>query len=77
MEHEFALVISKHFNKTYAPQVEVFISHNNNGDNCEAFLNEEFSFSLVPLRDLYRNAYGNNGEVILIISNYGEIHYSF
>lgn len=76
-EHEFTLVISKYFNKTYPVQVEAFISHNNNGDICEAFLNEEIVFSLLPLRDLYRNAYGDNGEIILIISNYGETHYSF
>jgi hypothetical protein len=76
-DHEFALVISKYFNKTYPVQVEVFISHNNNGDSCEAFLTEEIAFSLLPLRDLYRNAYSDKGEIILMISNYGETHYLF
>jgi hypothetical protein len=76
-KHEFILVISKYFIKTNPPQIELFISHNNNGDSCEAFLNEEIVFSLVPLKDLYRNEYGDKGEIILIVSNYGDIHYSF
>ena len=63
-EHEFTLYGSTAFLKSNPPQADLFLSHNANGDECEALPTEELQFGLSSLLKLCRNQFGS-GQVLL------------
>jgi hypothetical protein len=65
-EHDFTLYGYSLFLKSNPPQAEVYLSHNGNGDMCEAFPQKEIHFDLVPLLDLCRHQFGT-GQIVLRI----------
>ena len=75
--HKFVLVISTAFEKSNPPQTEMFLSHENNNDNCEAYLSEEIKFDLSGLKEVYIKRYGRPGTIILKLLDYGNFTYSF
>lgn len=48
--HTFTLYCSTFLYKSNPPQRDVWLSHDANGDNCEAYITEWLSFHLSPLR---------------------------
>ncbi|MGC6419117.1 MAG: hypothetical protein ACON3Z_18465 [Bradymonadia bacterium] len=60
-------------------QVPVTISHDANGDICEAIVSEVIELDLMPLQEAYRAAYGvEEGQMFLNLDGYdGRIVYEF
>ena len=67
MEHEFGLYGLSAFLESDPAQASVYLSHNANGDDCEALQTSELEFSLEPLRDEYEKAYDDGGPMLLRI----------
>ena len=65
-EHDFSLYGYSLFLKSNPPQAEVFLSHDGKNDMCEAFLQKEIHFDLLPLLDVCRHQFGR-GQIILRI----------
>ena len=67
-QHEFTLVASGVFLESFPVQLRVSIAHDANGDPCEAWLTRDYEFDLTPLRDRYREAYGDGpGRIVLLL----------
>jgi hypothetical protein len=58
-EHEFDLYWSGDWDKTKPPVAHLYLSHNANGDNCEAIKTQKLGFSLQQIR------FPGNGQVIV------------
>ena len=69
--HTFKLYGSRNFAESLPPQVNLFLSHNANGDVCEALMGEDLVFDFSPLKKAYRNAYQDDGPVVLRIHEPG------
>lgn len=65
-EHEFKLYGLPAFLKSNPPQAELFLSHNADGDECEALTTEELRFGLSPFLEACRKQFGN-GQILLRI----------
>ncbi len=65
-DHEFQLIASDQWLESYPVQTPVLFSHNANGDMCEAFFTELFSFNLTPLKDRYQELYHETSGTIKI-----------
>ena len=63
--HDFKLFGSKLFLESNPPQVEIVLSHNENGDQCKALITDSLRFSLTRLRELYQSSYGSKGTLLL------------
>ena len=64
-DHQFTLVASASFLESLPVQLEVALAHNANGDSCEAWLTEEYLFSLVPIRERFQDQYQESGRIVL------------
>ena len=64
-DHQFTLVASPSFLESDPVQLEVALAHNANGDPCEAWLTEEYLFSLVPIKERFQSQYQDSGRVVL------------
>ncbi len=64
-EHDFVL-ISSGFMESYPVQVNLILSHNANNDSCEAWLTEELSFDLSPLKQAYQQGYLEDSATIIM-----------
>ncbi len=49
-KHEFQLFSRDGIYRSNPPQADLFLSHNNNGDTCEALVPDTLVFDLTPLR---------------------------
>ena len=56
--HVFTLVLSASFIDASPVQLPVFLRHEANGDPCEAWLTQTYTFDLALVRTRYREAYG-------------------
>ena len=56
--HVFTLVIAASFIDGSPVQLPVFLRHEANGDSCEAWLTQSYTFDLALVRTRYREAYG-------------------
>lgn len=59
--HDFRLYGGNHFVETAPAGGEVWLSHDANGDACEALLERELTFDIRPLERRYRQLYGDHG----------------
>lgn len=64
-KHGFKLFGSTGFMESYPVQARLFLSHDANGDMCEALIMDELVFDLSPLKRSYKRAYSDNGPVLL------------
>ena len=64
-EHIFTL-ISSGFMESNPVQVNLVLSHNANNDSCEAWLTEDLSFDLSPLKQAYQQAYSEDSATIIL-----------
>jgi len=69
--HRFALYGSAGFMESLPVQARVFLSHDANGDACEAFIQEDIVFDLTPLKREFRKAYSRSGRIGLRITEPG------
>jgi hypothetical protein len=67
--HEIDLVAVGGWLESFPVQVNVFLSHEDNDDPCDAQVSEMRSFDLTRLADAYRTAYGpgDPGETTLVL----------
>lgn len=65
--HDVQVVAWGGWMESFPVQVRLFISHEDFDDPCDAWITEEFSFDLVPLKLAYEESYGRGqpGETIL------------
>ena len=69
--HEFKLIGLKDFAESSPLQATIYISHNANKDDCEAFLTEELAFDIIPLKEHYNSIYQGGGPIELAIHEPG------
>lgn len=74
--HEFTLFVANAFMESDPVKVNVALAHNANGDPCEAWLTEERSFDLAPVREASGQ---KQGTIVLLLDNApdGELRYDF
>ena len=70
-KHEFQLFIGKWILKSNPPQAELYLSHNSNGDMCEAYIRREIKFDLYQLKNWFGNSMNLKGVLILRIHEPG------
>ncbi|MBS3944842.1 MAG: hypothetical protein KGZ42_05045 [Melioribacter sp.] len=66
-EHIIELYAFKEIQKTNPAQVTLLLSHNSNGDMCEAYLTKTVSFNLSNLKNHLKSTYNISDKVLLII----------
>ena len=68
--HYFDLVAHGGFRESQPVRVSAFLSHDGNGDLCEALLTKDLAFDLSPLKEAYQEAYGvaEPGTTTLVIT---------
>ncbi|MBI5730864.1 MAG: hypothetical protein HY963_06985 [Ignavibacteriales bacterium] len=66
-KHDFKLFIGKWILKSNPSQAELYLSHNSNGDMCEAYIRREIKFDLTLLKNWFANSMKLKGELILRI----------
>lgn len=66
-EHVVELYAFKEIQKTNPAQVTLLLSHNSNGDMCEAYLTKTVSFNLSNLKNHLKSTYNISDKVLLII----------
>jgi hypothetical protein len=76
-EHEFNLIAKNYFGDSEAPKAELLLSHNSNFDPCEAYLTEEHSINLLPLKHEFYKKYGNENGSIRLVLEEKEVVYNF
>lgn len=65
--HEFSLIAWNYFLESYPVQAEILLSHNANGDSCEAVIKKTLAFDLSPLKNEYRRMYPNDSANKMIL----------
>ena len=58
--HDFTLVTNGNFMESDPVQLVVALTHDDNGDTCEAYPTERYSFDLEPIKTRYQEAYGTD-----------------
>jgi hypothetical protein len=66
-EHEFQLFVWKGIAKSNPPRAELLLSHNGNGDLCEAYITQELKFDLTAFKLHMKKQFNYSGAVILRI----------
>ena len=64
-DHEFNLYASSSFMESNPVQSEVLLEHITT-DTCESLVTETLRFDLLPIREHYQRAYGNNSSGIIL-----------
>lgn len=64
--HQFTLVASDTFLESFPVQLHVYITHNANGDTCEAYPTEKYQFDLTPIKNMYQEAYRQEAGPIIL-----------
>jgi len=70
-KHDFILATVPLFTTTAeSHQVDLVLSHENNGDACKKIVTESLYFDLFPLKEKYKKVYGiETGSMLLHIKN--------
>ena len=84
-DHLFALHLDGTFRESYPVQTGAMVSHNAQGDACDALVQETLTFDLTPLKRMWQRAYKRlDGEMILGVGYRGNdgphgrtFHYQF
>jgi hypothetical protein len=64
--HDFSLIGTGTFLEKSPVETSIVLSHEDNGDNCDALLVESLVFDLTPLKDLYYESYAKSSGTITI-----------
>lgn len=65
-DHDFALVGPTTFMESNPVQTIIVLSHDDHNDPCDAWLTEELSFDLTPLKELWQQYYQQESGTIII-----------
>ena len=76
-EHFFKLIISEGIEKSNPPQTTFFLSHNANGDNCEALISEDLRFNIIEYKQYLQNAFNTSTIIIKFYESYIRVSYFF
>jgi hypothetical protein len=75
-DHSFILFVSSAFMKSKPVQAELFLSHEDHDDPCDAIITETIYFDLTRLKHIYQERYGMSGSMYLKIRGDGnDSHY--
>ncbi len=69
-EHKFALQAYNYFLESIPVQADILLSHDSNGDLCEAYLTEDMYFDLTLLKNEFNKAYPNAADKKVILNLY-------
>ena len=73
--HHFDLVAFGGWMESFPVQIQAFLSHDGNGDMCEAWIERDLSFDLKPLRRAYEESYGvsepGSTTVVIVLDSLG------
>jgi hypothetical protein len=70
-EHSFILKWNGGFDKSLPAQASLYLFHDSHNDTCKALITKVLKFDLSPIKETYKNRYGNEDETIII--NYYDI----
>ncbi|RKU14262.1 hypothetical protein C6502_01330 [Candidatus Poribacteria bacterium] len=77
-DHIFNLVSSGMFLESDPVQMPLVLIHNANNDRCEAWITEDHSFDLTPIKELYQDAYHQSTGIInILLKDAGALTYQF
>ena len=65
-DHEFELIGTNNFMESDPVQINIRLSHNANNDICKAYLTEELTFDLTPLKEAWQEVYQQESGTIII-----------
>ena len=65
-DHEFELVGINIFMESDPVQTDIRLSHNANNDTCEAYITEELTFNLSPLKEAWQETHQQESGTIII-----------
>ena len=52
--------------ESFPVQLRVSLAHNANGDTCEAWITEDYTFNLTPIKEVYQKGYQTDeGSIVL------------
>lgn len=66
-DHSIELYAFKEIQKTSPAQATLILSHNGNGDMCEAYITKTASFDLTALKNYLKSVHGISDKALLII----------
>jgi hypothetical protein len=72
-EHAYALWTTRASTRSLPPQHSVRLTHQANGDMCEAYLQRTLSFSLLPLRRMHQ---GEESVTVILAEYDGQLEYN-
>ena len=77
-EHEFTLIATT-FMESEPVQVNIILSHEDNDDPCDMWINENHSYNLLPLKKSWQLSYqAKSGSIVINIEGWNEsIIYQF
>lgn len=74
-DHYFSLYMSPGaFSGSNPRRADLLLRHFSDGDDCEALITEQISFSLQPLLDLYWDIYGQYDDILLNVGDYSVLY---
>ena len=79
-EHQFSLIGGQLFMESAPVKFGAILSHNANGDVCEALIHKTLNFDLTPLKEFYHQSYPMDSEntILICLEGYNNtITYSF
>ena len=65
--HEFVLTAAGSFQESSPVQLPIVLTHEDNGDPCEAYPTEQRRFDLTPVKERYQAAYGQDSGTVLLL----------
>ena len=65
--HEFVLTAADSFFESSPVQLPLVLTHEDNGDTCEAYPTEQRRFDLTPIKQRYQTAYGEDSGTVLLL----------
>lgn len=73
--HHFKLIAFGGWMESFPVQIQAFLSHDANGDTCEAWIERDLSFDLKPLKRAYEESYGvsepGSTTVVIVLDSSG------
>lgn len=76
-DHFFKLIIPDGIEKSNPPQTTFFLSHNANGDGCEALISDELRFNLIEYKLYLKNSFKSSEIIIKFYGSDIRISYFF
>lgn len=72
--HDFTLITAAAFMESAPVLLDLFLTHDDHGDSCEAYPTERHAFDLTPVRALYREAYAEDAGTVLLRIRDGDMN---